>query len=392
MTKRRVAIIHNQITPYRVPLFRAVAEAPDLDVHVIFLSARMPDRTWAVAENLGFAHTVLKGRVLPIPGGRNYAGEPRLVNLNPDLAPALWRLRPEVVVCPEFSLPAITAFLYTRLTASRYISWSEGTPHTERNIGRVQKLVRRWIIPRASACIPVSSSARDKYLSYGADPAHVHVAIQTVDTAFFQKRAAELRPSAPSWRKEHGIEGKLIVSVGSLIERKGMCHLVEALALLHRKLPDVHLALIGGGPLQDDLTRQVEGRGLGAFVHFPGFAQPDDLAQWLAAADVFAFPTLEDTFGVVVNEAMATGLPVVSSIYAGATRDLVHDGENGFAIDPTNYALLADCLYRILSDDALARRMSEASQRIIARNGIEASAAGFLAAIRDALGQRPLSG
>lgn len=393
MTKqRRVAIVHNQITPYRVPLFRAIAEAPDLDVHVIFLSTRMPDRTWAVAGDLGFAHTVLRGHVLPLPGGRNYAGEPRLVNLNLDLAPVLWRLQPEVVICPEFSLPAITAFLYTRLTASRYVSWSEGTPHTERNVGRAQRLMRRWIIPRAAACIPVSSGARDKYLSYGADPAHVHIAIQTVDTDFFEQRAAELRPSATLWRRERGIEGKLIVSVGSLIERKGLCHLIEALALLHQRLPGIHLALIGDGPLRSDLAQQARERGLGAFVYFPGFAQLDDLVRWLAAADVFAFPTLEDTFGVVVNEAMAAGLPVVSSIYAGATRDLVHDGENGFAVDPTDHAVLADCLYRILSDDALAKRMGEASRRIIAQKGIEASAAGFLAAIRDALGQRPSSG
>lgn len=387
MTAGRVAIIHNQITPYRVPLFRAVTQAPGLDAHVIFLTARMPDRTWAIPDEMGFAYTVLKGGVLPLPGGRNYAGEPRLVNLNLDLLPALVRLRPEVVVCPEFSLPAIIAFLYTRFSGARYVSWSEGTPHAERNIGRAQRLMRRLIIPRAAACIAVSSGAREKYLSYGASPAHVHIAIQTVDTGYYQAQADALREGRAVLRAERGIKGKLVVSVGSLIERKGLAHLIDALALLQERLPGVHLALIGDGPLHTDLAQQAAARGLGAQVHLPGFAGPEEIARWLAAADVFAFPTLEDTFGVVVNEAMAAGLPVVSSIYAGATQDLVREGENGYAVDPTDHAVLADRLHRILSDDALAGRMGESSRRIIAQNGIEAAAAGFVAAIRDALGQ-----
>lgn len=385
MTRPRVALIHNQITPYRLPLFEAIAQAPDFDLKVFFLISRMPDREWAIVKHFDFDYTLLNGTTFKLPGGRNFKGEPRLINFNLNLLPAIHRWQPDIVISLEFSLPTLMLFPYARLWGKGFISWSEPTPYAERNLTFMQRRMRQWVIPRADACIAVSSGAREKYLSYGAAAEHTHIGIQTVDTAFYRQQIDYA--DTISLRAEHGISGTapLIINVGSLIERKGNTHLLQAFALVCQELPDAHLVLVGSGELEASLKTQAADLGIAAHIHFAGFCDQVTTAHWYQAADLFAFATLEDTFGLVVNEAMASGLPILSSIYAGATADLVQEGVNGYPIDPTDHARFAELMVRILRQPGLAAQMGQASLDIIANHGIEQSAAGYVAAIRDVL-------
>ncbi|MFC1961067.1 glycosyltransferase family 4 protein [Chloroflexota bacterium] len=387
-TKPRIAFIHSQISPYRLPLFREIAQAPDFDLCVFFLIDRTPDREWAITTNLDFEHVILNGTTFKLPGGRNFKGEARLVNLNFDLLPALHRWQPDIVICFEFSLPTLMTFPYTRLYKKVFISWSEPPPYVERNLTFMQRQMRQWVIPRAEACIAVSSGAKEKYLSYGAAAEHTHIGIQTVDTEFYRQQASHDARSV-TLREEHNIpaDSSVIINVGSLIERKGNTHLLQAFTLANQQLPNTHLVLVGSGELQEALQAQAVTLGIAEQVHFAGFCDQQTTAGWYHTADLFAFSTLEDTFGLVVNEAMASGLPVLSSIYAGATADLVREGENGYPIDPTDHQHFADLMIHILSQPELAWQMGQESQHIIANFGIAESAAGYVAAIRDVIQQ-----
>ena len=141
------------------------------------------------------------------------------------------------------------------------------------------------------------------------------------------------------------------------------------------------LLIAGSGPLEEDLKREVARKNLKG-VEFVGFKQERELWPYYLASDVYVLPTREDTWGMVVNEAMQCGLPVVCSKFAGSARELVENDKTGYVVDPHDANAFAAALERIVKDDELRRRMGEAALGKIAGYSIEESAKGFLRAIR----------
>ena len=132
------------------------------------------------------------------------------------------------------------------------------------------------------------------------------------------------------------------------------------------------LVFIGDGPLRPSLEAAAPRDG----VHFVGFVNQADLPRHYAMCDVLALPSVFEPRGLVVNEAMACGLPVVASDRIGAVGDLVRDGENGLVFPAGDAAALADRLDRIVGDDALRARMAARSREIIAGWSFDAEVEG----------------
>lgn len=380
----KVEILSNEIAPYRVPLYNRLSSEEGLDIEVLFCSKRIRERQWEIRTDRRFKNVILPGFNLRLRKS-NYAQEIRTIHVNPTLLLHLLRKSPDVVIATEFSIPAVTAFTYCKLLGKRYISWSEGTLYTERHNSWAQQALRHLIIPRADACIGVSSGAKEKYIALGARPDHVFIGIQTVDVDAMAQKSRTLHEASQTYREEQNISGKIILFTGYLNQRKGVIHLLKAFALLWAQMPDVHLVLAGEGPEKKKLVDFCRVNGLIDAVTFAGFIPRDALPSFYAAADVFVLPSLEDTFGVVVNEAMAAGLPVVCSMYAGAAQDLIVEGVNGYRVDPVDHQQLAQRLFDILSSPAVAKEMGRASLDIIARHSIEACAQGYLQAIKVAV-------
>src|SRR5258708_36842709 len=115
-------------------------------------------------------------------------------------------------------------------------------------------------------------------------------------------------------------------------------------------------------------------------VVFPGFAQRDQLAAFYALAVALIFPTLSDPWGLVVNEAMACGLPIIATDVAGCTADLVRDGQNGYVTPTAIVGKMAEAMAAIATDPQLASRMGERSARLIEAFSPECCAAGLATA------------
>jgi glycosyltransferase involved in cell wall biosynthesis len=116
-------------------------------------------------------------------------------------------------------------------------------------------------------------------------------------------------------------------------------------------------------------------------VIFPGFAQRDQLAAFYALAEVMVFPTLSDPWGLVVNEAMACGLPIIASDAAGCAADLVDNGENGYVVPAASVEKLAAAMATFARDPQLASRMGQRSARLIEDFSPECCAAGLATAV-----------
>lgn len=372
-----VVVLNNDILPYRIPLFRALDASPDLRFHFLFCTVRAWDRSWLVErDQLGFRHTVLGGFALRL-RKPNY-DEWRTIYINPTLFLHLMRLRPDAIVGYEYSAPALTALLYARIRRVAYTVWTDCTRYAERDLTRGQRWTRRLILPRALAYLGTSQAACDNLVEHGAPLEAVFESPMSHAVAWFETEAAHARTQNP--RDSH----PRILFVGALNERKGVTALLRAFALVAQQHPLARLVLVGEGPLQAELETLAQRLGIRARVEFGGFKQPRDLPAAYASADVFVLPSLEDTFGVVVVEAMACGVPVVCSQFAGAASHLI-DRANAFIVDPEDTHHMADRIHRLLSNPRLRERFA-AEGRLVARS-FEASAVAqpFMAAARAAM-------
>ena len=152
------------------------------------------------------------------------------------------------------------------------------------------------------------------------------------------------------------------------------------------------LVLLGDGPEKESLVRQVADLGLTDVVHFPGFRQYDELPKYYWGADAFLHASTTEQWGLVINEAMAAGLPVIASSRCGSTTDLVIDGETGFVFDPLDTETLTDRMIRIAGDESLRARMSVAATRHVAHWGPERFANGMKQAVDAAMSGAPRAG
>ena len=140
--------------------------------------------------------------------------------------------------------------------------------------------------------------------------------------------------------------------------------------------------IVGDGPLRTSLQERVNELGLVGSVNMLGLVPPSNLGEYYERSGMFLFPTHEDTFGVVIAEAAAHGLPIIVSRYAGASGEFVRHGENGFIIDPNDVTAAASAVLRILDEDALRAEMGRKSYEISASHTLEDAGNQFLEAIK----------
>ncbi len=201
---------------------------------------------------------------------------------------------------------------------------------------------------------------------------------------------------AAAARAELGVDGRpLVVCVGRLVPRKGQDMLIEALAALDGTMPDVQLALIGGGRLARELRERAAAAGLADRVHLPGEVSAAELRRWLQAADVFAGPSrtrwrgLEvEGFGIVYAEAALTGLPVIAGRSGGAPEAVRH-GETGLVVDAQTHTELAAALARLLAMSPDERRaMGQRGRELaLSRHAPEVAAARYHDLLRQAVAE-----
>lgn len=195
------------------------------------------------------------------------------------------------------------------------------------------------------------------------------------------------RPGREAVRRRLGIgpDDVVIAYVGRLAAEKNIDYLAAALAEARRRCPNARPLIVGDGPEREPLEAR-----LGGLASFVGFRQGDDLADHYAAADLFAFASTTETFGNVVLEAMASGLPAVV-LAAGGPAELVRSGENGEAIPPdAPPSAFADALASLIADRPRRLRMAAAARAFAQEQSWEAIMGALRLRYLDAAGAAPL--
>ncbi len=371
MKNLRLAIVHPSPYIVKLPFFEIVCT--ETDGIVLFSSKDSVDHPeWNIDEvlkNFCFKYKFLPGFRI------------KKVDVRPSVVWYLMCYKPDVVVATEFNLQTVFAFIYARLSGSRILIHSNSTKHTGATFPR-RRWFRKWFVRHCDGFIANSTETKKYLCELGADPDKVFVSIQTIDVHKWRNSAHECRESGNNLKNELGLNGKVILYVGRLEPHKGVHFLIEAFCSVAEILNDVSIIIVGGGSEEAKLKEECRKKGIIEKVKFIGYKQPDELSKYYALSDLFVFPTLWDPFGLVVIEALASGLPVICSSYAGAAEDLIREGINGYILEPRDVEKMSLLLSTVLTDEKLLEKLKSGALESIEDFSTEKSADNFLYAVR----------
>lgn len=278
---------------------------------------------------------------------------------------ALDRLDPDAVHIHSYSTPDARACLaWCRLHRRVAICMAESK---ESDADRVwwREALKRIIVSEFDAAQAAGSAATRYHVQLGIPEHRIFTGYSVVDNDYFAERTAAVRrdPSAARTLPGLGDETPFFLASARFMERKDLPTLVRAYSAYHRRalgadIPPWRLLLLGDGALRPSLEALARAEGITAAVSMPGWRQTEDLPAYYALASAFVHTSTVDQWGLVVNEAMAAGLPVVVSTGTGSAEDLVRNGCNGFTFSPGDVDALTRHLYTVAHEvdrEALAR-------------------------------------
>jgi glycosyltransferase involved in cell wall biosynthesis len=295
-----------------------------------------------------------------------------LINEKSWINPYIWRIlsdnKPDIIIVGGYyHLTMLLAIFWACIHNVPYIINSESHFLTKRNNVKllIKRLLLATIIKRASAYLPAGKYAGEYLVHYGADPEKIFYFPNTPDVEFFIKESNEYRRRKKNIKENLGIDSKnIILYVGRLVKEKGLFILLEAFKEVKKNYEDLTLLLVGEGILKDSLIRYAQNNEL-ENVYFAGFIPNNKLPKYYAISDIFILPSYYEPWGVVVNEAMASGLPIILSDKVGAAGDLLKEGENGFSFKSGNWEELAELIKKLLANPDKIAKMGDMYRRII---------------------------
>jgi glycosyltransferase involved in cell wall biosynthesis len=288
--------------------------------------------------------------------------------LLPRIGDVLGRIRPDVVAIPGWSNKAALLALGWALSA--------GTPAVIMSESNLQDGFRTaWkeagkkrVVKFFSSGFVGGRSSSEYLAALGMSPDRIFTGYDVVDNDYFADRSQIERQNAQQNRVQLGLPERFFLASNRFIKKKNLFRLLHAYSQYVKCTKNSwKLVLLGDGPLMPDIVELRSNLGLEQDVVLPGFKQYGDLPGYYALASAFIHASTVEPWGLVVNEAMASGLPVLVSRNCGCAADLVEEGRNGFTFDPYDIDKSAKLMGKIASDECDRESMGQASQEIIAR-------------------------
>jgi glycosyltransferase involved in cell wall biosynthesis len=324
--KRKLALLTNMIAPYRLPLFSFLAEQFDL---LLLHGGKEANRdSWNGLERALPNAKVVRAWGWQIKYPKKVNGEvfdEKFIHVTPGFLWHLARFQPDAVISGEMGFRSVLALAYGSLFRKPVWIWWGGTVHSERNVGFLRKLLRKAFTLWAERWVTYGQTSTEYLLSLGVKRERILQSQNAIDEEQFRASVEPAWTIAPR---------PVVLHVGQLIERKGVGLLLEAAANLQQQGYDFSLLLVGGGRDKQALERRAQALGL-KNLHFRLPQTPDTMPSVYRSADLLVFPTLEDVWGLVANEAILSGIPVLCSKYAGCAPELFAP-ENIFSPDDSN--------------------------------------------------------
>jgi glycosyltransferase involved in cell wall biosynthesis len=367
---KRLTIIASHPIQHFSPWFRALASEPGLELCVLYGSKHGVKKSldaefgkefsWDIPLLNGYRYEFLHNRSLR-PGVSNFLGI-----WIPDLFNRLTGFQADVLMILGWQL-----FYYWH---AAFCAKKMGIPYVVRGESNLLKRGNsvRWKLKRlsigrlcrmAACCLAIGSRNAALYKAYGVDGSKIKQAPYFVDNDRFGDLAAHLKPKCSEFRKKFGLPEKSIVFlfVGKLIPKKHPDILMQAfLSLPVEKQKQASILIVGDGVMRESLEQMTQRN---SNISFAGFLNQSRIPEAYAASDVLVLPSdAGETWGLVVNEAMASGLPVIVSDHVGCAPDLVHDGKTGFIVPLGDVRSITNKMHQLIEEQDVVINMGEAAK------------------------------
>ncbi|MBM1105812.1 glycosyltransferase [Aurantibacter crassamenti] len=355
----RTALITNIPAPYRLPMYEILNQKYGKDFIVIYCANTESNRSWNL-NDLQFNHTFLKENVRLKKDGFNY------VHNNPEIFKVLKQYNPDIVIATGFNPTHLYGWIHTLLYRKKFIPMTDGWLGSEKDLSWVHKFIRKSVFKTSSAYIGASKNSLKLFQYYGVKKEHIFQSALCIHNSKFEND------------KKFNIRKYHIMYSGQFTERKLPFFFADVVIKLAQKIDGFKVLILGSGPLQEELFSKLDAHNID--YDFPGFISQEKLPEYYSDAKLFLFTTRMDPWGVVANEAMASGTPVITSPYAGIVNDLLVDDNTGFAIK-IDSDLWANKAFEILSNSDEWNRLSKNAKGKVQELNFESSAKGVIDAI-----------
>lgn len=336
----KVLWLTNIPSPYRVDFFNELGKECELTVLFEKSHSSERDDIWKNYEFKNFKGIILGGKSIGVAESMSWSVVKYLKK----------GIYDHIVVTNYFDFTGMLAVLYMRLRGIRYSVEGDGA-FAGSGKGFKEK-IKKFVISKAIYCFSTGKEHDKYYLKYGAEKENIirypFTSVKTADVL-----SEPLSNNSKKLLKESlGItENKAVLSIGQFIHRKGFDTLIKASANFPK---DVGFYIVGGDPT-DEYIKLKESLQL-SNVHFIGFKSKEELSDYYKASDVFVLPTREDIWGLVINEAMSYGLPVITTNKCIAGLEMISDDR--CILDPEDVEGLSKITLEILQDPIQSERLS----------------------------------
>jgi glycosyltransferase involved in cell wall biosynthesis len=350
--KLHVVYLTNVPAPYRERMHEILGADSSISYSVIYCAELEPNRSWKLNYGVYNKHFL--------------SGQAKTFKHN---NPSVWRLLnaldPDVLLITGFNPTMLYGFVWAMLKRRKFIVSLDGTYDSEKDYSVFHKLVRKMIFPFTNAFVGPSKGSAELFKSYGVPAKAIFKSSLCIDNRRFLAPGIQDRPFD-------------IMFSGQLIERKMPGFFVEVARELKRVLPALRVLLVGDGPLRSEILTKMDEYQLD--YTFTGFLDQEALYSRYGMAKLFLFPTLHDPWGIVANEACASGTPVITCANAGASNDLVIHNENGYIL-PLEVKVWVDYIVPLLTDETKLQRLANNALRRVQAYNHQQAANGIIDAV-----------
>jgi glycosyltransferase involved in cell wall biosynthesis len=311
--KRKVSLLINIIAPAKLGVYSGLAE--HFDLQILHGGTESNRDSWHDLDRaLPNAETTRAwGWQIVVPRrerGRSF--DRRYIHITPGYIQHLLSFRPDALIASEMGFRTLIALAYGTVFRKPVWVWWGGTLHTERKTGLLRRMLRALISRWACHWISYGQTSTEYLRSLGVSPDRILEIQNAVDERLFTPNVEPAFEIGPR---------PVILCAGQLVLRKGVEQLLNAAAAVQNEGLDFSLVFVGSGPDKKALEQVIKARQL-KNVRFLPAQTPEQMPAMYRSADVLVLPTLEDVWGLVANEAMLCGLPVLCSKYAGCALEL----------------------------------------------------------------------
>jgi glycosyltransferase involved in cell wall biosynthesis len=357
--KTKVALLLNIIAPSRIRLYSLLAD--HFDLLILHGGTEANRDSWSNLDRQLPNAQVVRAWGWQMRYAKKMDGEvfdEKFIHITPGFAWGLLRFRPQAVITNEMGVRTLIALAYGTLFRKPVWVWWGGTVHTERANGRLRNILRKIISRWAKHWISYGQTSTEYLRHLGVPRERILESQNTIDEQQFQ------RDSGPLWSVT---PRPVVLFTGQFIERKGLGSLLNAAAVVQRQGLDFSLLLVGSGRDKQALEDKAKSLSL-KNVQFRPAQTPDKMPSVYRSGDVLIFPTREDVWGLVANEAVLSGVPVLCSKYAGCAPELFSPED---IFDPENADEFARKLRDVVAgklpklNPSRIRTIAEVANRII---------------------------